>query len=228
VTIDFEAKYKNKKNFREIIPDDILKEAIIQEKQEKFLKRTTIFFQGDKNSKLYQILEGNIKISKFTMDGKEIIIEILKEGDCFGYVPLVDGDLCECTATALNDVIVNTTSFRDFPEILKNVPEFMNYLLTDSIKRIRRAYAQMESISSSSVYKRISRLLLEMARQEGQYTEKILTFKIRLTHQELGNLAGTSRETVTRVLTQLKNDGYIKVIRSNVSILREDEMETIC
>jgi CRP/FNR family transcriptional regulator, cyclic AMP receptor protein len=223
-----ELKNSELRNFKDVISREMADDAILQIKTKKIPKKTVVFFQGDENDKLFEIIEGNVKLSKFTVDGKEIIIEILKEGDLFGYISLMDGETCECTATTLTDITVNTVSFQNLPELLEKLPDTSNYLLLNSIKRLRRAYVQIENIVSSSVHKRIARILLEMARQEGQYDSNILTFKIRLTHQELGNLAGTSRETVTRVLTQLKNDGFIKVARSNVSILRENDMETIC
>jgi CRP/FNR family transcriptional regulator, cyclic AMP receptor protein len=229
VIIRFDTtKDDNTISLKEIISKKITNNNIGKVKTRQFPKKSTIFFQGDENDKLYEIVDGNVKISKFTADGKEIIIEILRERDCFGFISLIDGGPCECTATALTDVSLNIISFPHLFEILEKVPEIANHLLFSSIKRLRRAYVQMENIVASSVHKRIARILLEMARQEGKYTNKILTFNIRLTHQELGNLAGTSRETVTRVLTQLKNEGYIKVVRSSVSILREDDMETIC
>ena len=197
-------------------------------KKEHYKKKQIIFFQGDKVDCFYEILKGQVKISKFTSDGHEITVEILKEGDWFGFTSLFDIQEVVCTATALTNTTVLTLSGKNFRAIVDKNPSILKELFIDACRKLQRAYTQMENIMSGNVQSRVARILLEMARQEGSRTEEGLVFKIRLTHQELANLVGTSRETVTRVLAFLRKNGYIKVKRSTVTILKEVDMEKIC
>lgn len=187
--------------------------------------KTIIYYQDEPNEKFYLIRDGKVKISKFTAEGKEVTVEIMGNGEAFGYVSLLENDTCECTVTTLTDTEILVMGKFDFQEMLEDYPELFRGLLTCTCHRLRSAYQHIETISASNAKQRVARILLEMARQEGQYKDSKLTFKSRLTHQELANLAGTSRETVTRVLTYLKQKGFIKVSRSTVCILNEDEIE---
>lgn len=190
-----------------------------------FPNKTILCYQDEPNEKFYLIREGKVKISKFTAEGKEITVEIISNGDVFGYVSLLKDETCECTVTTLTDTEMQVMNKYEFLNLVEEYPELFKGLLSSACRRLRSAYQHIETISASNVKQRVARILLEMARQEGEYKNNSLTFESRLTHQELANLAGTSRETVTRVLTYLKQKGFIKVSRSTVCILNEDEME---
>ena len=190
-----------------------------------FPGKQIIYYQDEPNDKFYVIKKGKVKISKFTPEGKEITIEILGDGEAFGYISLLGNEISESTITTLSKSHLIVLRKYEFAQIIKHHPEIFKCLLLNACQRIRNAYQHIETISSSNAKQRVARILLELARQEGEYQGEYLIFKSRLTHQELANLAGTSRETVTRVLTFLKKTGYIKVNRSIVTILKEDEME---
>lgn len=209
------------------IPIEACRQFAVKSKIIKLSKKKIIYYQDDPNEKLYIILEGQIKISKFTADGKEITFEILGENDMFGYVSIMEDSCCECTITTLTNVKALSIGRYELTDIIENYPAVLKNLLKNACHRLRNTYQHIENMASSNVQKRVARILLELARQEGEYRKDTLVFNSRLTHQELANLAGTSRETVTRVLTYLKKGGYINVARAEVSILKEDEMDDL-
>ncbi|MFP4498948.1 MAG: Crp/Fnr family transcriptional regulator [Vulcanimicrobiota bacterium] len=198
-------------------------------KKDNIKKKTVIHYQEAENCRFYEILKGQVKSGKITLDGREITMEILKEGENFGYIPLIDGGTCLSTATALTNVETVSLGKDEFLSILNKYPEATDYLIQSICQRMRKVFCHIEHMALTSVQKRVTRILLEMARQEGDYDENdILCFKIRLTHQELANLAGTTRETVTRVLASLKKEDLITVQRSLISITDEDKIEDYC
>jgi len=211
--------------------DDIPPEAgdylVSKLKSRNYSSKEIVYYQGDPNDKFFIILEGQVKISKFTAEGKEITIEILGKGDIFGYASLIENKCSESTVTTLTDSKMLVLNESDFISLLNDFPGVIQSILKNACLRLKNAYQHIENISSTNVQKRVIRILLELARQEGEYEGDKLVYNTKLTHQELANLAGTSRETVTRILTYLKKNGYITVTRSRITILTEDGMEEI-
>ncbi|MCD4785705.1 MAG: Crp/Fnr family transcriptional regulator [Candidatus Eremiobacteraeota bacterium] len=193
----------------------------------KFSPKQIIYYQEDPNNNFYIILKGQAKISKYNAEGKEITVEILGKGDMFGYASLIENKCSESTVTTLTSSIMLILNGRDFLSLLSDFPTVIHFILKNACLRLRNAYQHIENISSTNVQKRVIRILLELGRQEGEYEGRKLVYNTKLTHQELANLAGTSRETVTRILTFLKKNGYITVARSRITILAEDKMEDI-
>lgn len=213
--------------FLSFVPSEGRDIAALLFKKESLPKKHVIFYQEDRENCFYEIASGQVKLSRHTSDGREITIEILGPGDMFGYLSLFDEGCCECTATAVTKVEVYTLSRTEMERIIKSHPVVLRALISHICRRLRNAYSHLEEMASGNVQHRVSRILLEMARQEGERKDGHLVFNIRLTHQELANLAGTSRETVTRVLAFLKKEGYINVVRSEITILREEDLEEI-
>jgi len=209
------------------LPNEAIKLILEKSKIISFPRKAIIYYQNEPNDRLYIIISGQVKISKFTDDGKEVSVEILGDSEAFGYISLIEDKSCECTVTTLTKADILAVRKYEFLKLIRNYPIIINSLLKNACIRLRNAYNHIENISSSNAQKRIARILLELARQEGEYVNNVLIFNSHLTHQELGNLAGTSRETVTRALTYFKKNGYIKVARSKVTFLKEDEMEEI-
>lgn len=218
-------KERTSVRFLDLLSDDKKEKLALEFKIEKYHRKNVIFYQGDSSCRFYEVLQGQLKLSKYTTDGHEVTVEILRKGDWFGFLPLIDGKVCECTVTTLTDTVLFSVSNRAFAMIIQDEPEVLIKVLKSACDRLRSAYSQVENIFSGSVKSRICRILLEMARQKGKRKNSHLVFQIQLTHQELANLVGTSRETVTRVLTSLKKKELIKVNRSKISILDEGGME---
>lgn len=209
------------------IPVEARDFLMLRSQSVKFSSKEIIYYQEDPNNKFYIILEGQAKISKYTAEGKEITVEILGKGDIFGYASLIENKCSESTVTTLTNSKMLILNGRDFLSLLADFPTIIHIILKNACLRLRNAYQHIENISSANVQKRVIRILLELGRQEGEYEGSKLVYNTRLTHQELANLAGTSRETVTRILTFLKKNGYITVARSRITIPDEEKMEEI-
>jgi CRP/FNR family cyclic AMP-dependent transcriptional regulator len=169
-------------------------------------KNTILFTEGDHSDSLYVICKGKIKVTISDNEGNEVILSILDTGDYFGEMSLIDSEPRSATVVSKEPTELLVFAKKDFMEIFSSNPIAFN-LLKGLLKRIREANKQIESLALLDVYGRVARLLNSMAKSVG---EKFVVEE-RLTHQEIANMIGSSREMVTLILKELTNGGYVTV-----------------
>ncbi|MFH1569434.1 MAG: Crp/Fnr family transcriptional regulator, partial [Gemmatimonadota bacterium] len=108
----------------------------------------------------------------------------------------------------------------DFLQLIHRVPAIAVALLGELAARLRRTDEQVGGLALLDVHNRVARTLLHLAASRGEESDEGLVIKQRLTHQQLANMAGTTRETVTRVLKQLERDGYIRASGRHLVVLK--------
>lgn len=187
--------------------------------RKKYNKGKIILFEQDLGSSLFIIVSGKVKISILSDKGKEIILAEIGEGAFFGEMALLDGLPRSANVTALEDTEVLVLKREDFLTHLKNNPEVGIKLLSVLTQRLRHADRQIESLALMDVYGRIARVILQLAEENGKAVEEGILIENRPTQQEMANMAATSRETVSRVLKDLSNHGFIKMTRKNIVIM---------
>jgi CRP/FNR family transcriptional regulator/CRP/FNR family cyclic AMP-dependent transcriptional regulator len=153
-------------------------------------------------------------------DGREVILSILKDGDIFGEMSLLDGKprSASVISTAKTELILLRRP--DFLSRLSRFPEMASKMLATLAERLRRTNRQVESLALLNVYGRIAGTLLQLADDQGENSDQGLTIAERPVHQEIANMAGTTRETVSRVLNDLERRGYLA--RDGRSIIIQD------
>ena len=177
-----------------------------------FHKNNIILQKGDEGEALYIILSGRIKVTLVSEAGKEIILAILKGGDFFGEMSLLDNEPRSANVVAVEDTIILTIYRNDFNYLTKNNPSISLNLLNHLSLRLRHANKKIGSLALLDVCGRIANLFLDMAKEEG----KGILLMERLTHSEIANMIGSKREVVSRALKCLKEGGYIKVIGNKI------------
>ncbi len=180
-------------------------------------KNTILLSEGDKSDQLYAILSGKIKVVVMDPEGKEIVVNLLGPGDCFGEIAMIDGETRSATIITTEPSQVLTISSGDFAPILTANPDLMFSLLKVLARKVRAATLMVESLAFEDVYARLVRLLTNLARPRG----KLLVVEEKLTHQEIANMIGSSREVVSRMLKALSNGGYITTEQKRISIQRK-------
>jgi len=181
-----------------------------------FPKNTVLFTEGDTTDSLYIICSGKVKVTINDSNGNEVILSMLGQGEYFGEMALIDGEprsACVMTKEPTELLIV---SRKDFMEIFSSNPIAFS-LLKGMIKRLRDANKKIESLALLDVYGRIARLLLQLARRHDDQ----LVVEERLTHQEIANMIGSSREMVSIILKELTVGGYISIEKKHISILKQ-------
>lgn len=191
----------------------------------KYFKKNEIIFRDeDTNQFMYIILSGQVKVTKITEDGKERILSIHNEGDFFGEMSLIDAMTAPATVTAKEDCSLVIVSKYDFRKLLL-LPNFTEQLLLILCKRLRGAWSQMEWLTMLNASEKMKAVFRFLAKNHGNnHGEKQngwIKINLKLTHAEIGELAGMSRETVSRELNRLRSEGVVRTERSDFNVKKK-------
>ena len=184
-----------------------------------------IVFQDDEDSQtLYIILTGVVHVAVITSEGKNAILATLGRGDFFGEMALFDNEPRSASVIAAQNCNVVVLYRRDFFDILERYPKIALHLITEMSRRLRHSNRQINTLSMMSVYGRVADVLVGLARELGHRSNDMIIIPVRPTHQVIADMAATSRETVSRILSQLQKKRYIAIHGKSLVILDEKKL----
>ena len=194
--------------FSDLSPSDLNK---IAERMvlRTFSKGQMILLEDDLGQTFFVIAGGSVKITRLSDDGREVILAMLGEADFFGEMSLLDGAGRSANVVALEAAEVLTLARNDFLEILQEYPKISISLLEELTQRIRKSDQQIESLSLSDVEQRIGITLIRLAEELGTIKRGSVKIKNLPYQQDIANMAGTSRETVSRTFKLLEEKGLV-------------------
>ncbi len=171
--------------------------------------RSVVFEEGVPGDYMYIIKEGQVKISKLSDDGREKILEILGPGDFVGEMALLDGGPRSASVKSTEPCVLLALSRHDFMSLLRENSEISLELIRELTRRLRETDEQVRGLLFERVEGRTRRLLRRLACEpvDGQPERRATQ---PTTHQLLADQVGTSRETITRVLKQLREEGWLE------------------
>jgi len=191
-------------------------------REQHYRKHTTIVYVDDPGGALYILKSGLVKITIEDQHGDEMILRILYPTDFFGEMSLLDGMPRSATVTAQEPSEVLTISREHFLSLIEHSPKILLKMTAVLSQRLRKANELIHSLAFYDVYGKVARLLLNLAAERGRVTEQGTVIDIRLTQQELAELAGMTRETMARTLREFQQAGCIRVESGIISILELD------
>ena len=168
-------------------------------------RNTTIVEEGLPGDFMYVIREGRVKVTKLSEDGREKILQFLDSGDFFGEMALLDSAPRSATVKTLSSTRVLALSRAAFLDVLQSHPPIAMVVIRELARRLRETDVQASALSFQRVEERTRGLLERLARETVDGRRATPT----LTHQQIADMIGTSRETVTRVIQRLKQDGWL-------------------
>src|SRR3954463_161451 len=177
-------------------------------KPAKFKKDAVIVSREEPGVSLFLIVKGKVKVVLYGPSGREVILSMLKDGEFFGEMSLLDGKPRSASVVCIADSEVLTLDRADFVRFVETKPSVALSILGEMSRRLREADQKIGSLALLDVYGRVARALLDLAKKEGEKTEAGVVVKERPTHQQLAGMVGTSRETVSRVMSELQRQGY--------------------
>jgi CRP/FNR family cyclic AMP-dependent transcriptional regulator len=180
----------------------------------RFAKNTILFSKGDQSDALYILCSGKAKAVISDENGREIVITTFAAGEYFGEISFLDGRERSATVVTTEPAQVLIISRNDFKNILVSRPDLVFKLLKGLLKKLRKATDQVENLALMDVYRRISSLFKRLARPQND--KRVI--KDKLTHQEIANMVGASREMVSKILKQLQVGGYISIEKKQITI----------
>jgi CRP-like cAMP-binding protein len=183
---------------------------------------STVIAAEEEGDFLFLIRHGQAKVSIVHPDGREVILSFLGPGEVFGELALLDGRPRAADVSVVEDAELLMLRRSDFTALLHRQPRIAVALLEELAARLRRSDHQFAGLALLDVTNRVARTLLYLAEERGLATPEGMLLEERPTHQELACMAGTTRETVTRVLGQLEEQGYLRSHGRQLLILADE------
>ncbi len=184
-------------------------------------RRGKVFYTpGETGEVLFILKRGRVNLYRINADGKKLVTSTIGAGTVFGEMSLVAQGMHDTFAEAAEECTLCVMSRSDVEHLLLSKPRVALRFMEMIAARLRDVEARMETVAFKSVPTRIATFLLQLANEETGKIEGV-------SHQDLGDMVGTYRETVTRILNEFRAKGYIELGRLNVAILDRDALQAI-
>ena len=184
--------------------------------------------EGEKSDTLFIINEGQVKISKFTRDGKEQIVHILTSGDFFGELSLFSNDEAyDYNVYAISELKICTLTKNDMDRILVSNPDIALKLLQVVTKRLKDTENLAQNLATNDAEIRIAYMLLEFGDKYGTKTSEGVHIKLPINREEMANYVGVTRETISRKLSKFEEQHIISLKGNKTLIIKKiDALKT--
>ena len=185
-------------------------------------KGTRVFHEGDQGDACYIVRAGSCRVTREHPDGRALTLANLGPGDLFGELAMLDGGERSASVEALTDSELLALPAGDVRSLLRRHPEITVKLVVALTRRLRDTNERVTRQSFQTVPSRVAGVLTQLIAEEHSRRDETIT--IRMRQADLAQLAGTSRESVSRFLAELERAGVVRCGRSRVTILQADRL----
>ncbi|HQT98845.1 MAG: Crp/Fnr family transcriptional regulator [Desulfobacteria bacterium] len=194
--------------FQGISEDEARKVASLCSER-KYRKGAAIFSKGDPCDALFILKSGKVRILSLSDKGTETIVHILKEGAIFGEL-LLSEEKRAFTAVAGTEALVTVLPKGSLVELLSSISTVSRNFIRLLSKRLAKVEVDFGDFGHTWSYNRLAKVLLRLCDEHGKETPAGIVIPLRLTHEDLANLIGTTRETVTTQMIRFRRKGLVK------------------
>ncbi|MYL35031.1 cyclic nucleotide-binding domain-containing protein [Pontibacillus yanchengensis] len=176
---------------------------------------------------LFLLKQGQVRLYRMNSQGKQFTVDILVDGNIFGETSTMSLTDNEIYAEAMTDTYLCILSNEDFEQFIQTNPNIALKLIDILSTRLKEVYTISEKIALSDVKNRLLYLLLMLSEKTGRRKNEWQTIEMKLTHHDLANMIGSTRETTSAIISQLKKEGYIKKGIQHFSVNAEKTKELL-
>ena len=189
-------------------------------RERSYPRSSVILFEDDPGDALYVVVTGQVKVVLIGEDGREVILSVLKEGNFFGEMALIDDEPRSAHVIAMEDANLLVLRREDFQHRLREAPGMAVGLLRALSRRLREADDKIGGLVLLDVNGRVATLQLRMADEnDGAHITR------RLTHHTIAQMVGSSRETVSRTMRELAERDLVEITRNTITIRNRRALE---
>jgi len=203
--------------FAALAPDG-LRDLAHRMQTREYPSGSVIVGQEDPGDALYVITQGRVKVMLFG-GGREIILSILRDGEIFGEMSLLDNQPRSASVVASEPTRALVLERTAFARHVADHPDTARAILAELSRRLRQADRIIGNLALLDVYGRVARFLTDLAGKEGELTEEGILIRVRPTQQDIAGMVGTSRETVSRALNEFARRGLV-ILRGRSIVVR--------
>ncbi|MCB1678081.1 MAG: Crp/Fnr family transcriptional regulator [Halioglobus sp.] len=205
------------------LPDPVQREYERLGTVRKLARGEAAYRKDDPPLELFRLLEGGIKLCNYSLHGAEIIMGEFRPGDCFGEMGIIDGLPRVSHAIASKDSRLSVISKQNFDRLCDRYPEIYRQLNLMLCRRVRFLYALNEESISLKLHVRLARVLRRLAYSHGRISDDHESL-IEISHEELSNMLGASRQSVSKELKLLEREGDIELRYGKIFFKDLDEL----
>ncbi len=206
--------------FREL-PAPVIERLASYMKRRSVSRGATIFAKGDPGTGLMGVLAGSVKISVASANGRDVVLNIIHEGEIFGEIALLDGRPRTADAAAMSDCELIVIERRDFVPFLRSQPDVALKFLEILCARLRWTSEQVQDLTFLNLPTRLAKALLRLTADLDASGTK---GKVTITQRELSQIISRSRESTNKQLRAWAKHGWIRLERGGVTVLRSDKL----
>jgi CRP/FNR family transcriptional regulator, cyclic AMP receptor protein len=218
-----EELLRNHSLFREL-PPLVLERIGSYSKRRTVPKGSIIFEKGDTGVGLIGVLSGSVKISVASADGRDVVLNIIRTGEVFGEIALLDGQPRTADATAISDCELLVIERRDFIPFLRTQPDVMLKLMEILCSRLRKTSEQVHEVTFLSLSARLAKTLVRLTKAANGHGQG---GAVTITQREISQIVGRSRESTNKQLRQWERSGWIRLKRGSICVLKPEQLAMI-
>src|SRR5437867_5070861 len=210
---------RNHSLFRDL-PPPVIEHLGSYMKTRRVARGTAIFAKGDPGTGLMGVLAGSVKVSVASAEGKDIVLNVFREGEIFGEIALLDGRPRTADATAMSDCELMVIERRDFLSLVRSQPEIALKLLEVLCARVRHTSEQVEDVLFLDLPGRLAKILLQLTER----AELSPARRVTITQREIGQMIGMSRESTNKQLRDWQERKWVRLERGGIVVLQPEAL----
>ncbi|PIR42548.1 hypothetical protein COV25_02240 [candidate division WWE3 bacterium CG10_big_fil_rev_8_21_14_0_10_35_32] len=199
--------YLKQLNLLKTLPQSQIEYISNQLTMKEYRKRQVLFEPGDKN-KVFILKHGRVEIYQLTSEGKKIVVDVLGPGSVFGDLGI--NQLNEQFMEATTDSLVCVIGKDQFFDMVTKIPQLANSLVKELFSKVIESEKQIAALASDNLLLKLKNLLVRLAKKYGEEKDGGITISTKFTHEQLAEMIGISRPTMTELLNKLEKQGFIK------------------
>ena len=214
---------RNHSLFRDL-PAAVIERLGSYMKTRKVQRGVTIFSKGDPGTGLLGVVAGTVKVSVASAAGKDIVLNMIHEGDVFGEIALLDGQPRTADAVAMTECELIVIERRDFVPFLRDHPDVMLKFIEILCARLRRTSEQVEDVAFLNLPTRLAKTLLQLTADAEASAAR---GKIRITQRDISQIISRSRESTNKQLRAWSKRGWIRLERGGITVLAPEKLAAV-
>jgi CRP/FNR family transcriptional regulator len=222
-----ECTVRTERTFCDMAPDT-LKHLDAIKFTSVYPKGSLLFVEGEMPRGVFILCSGRAKLTTSSSEGKTLIVKIAEAGEVLGASATILGKPYEVSAETIEPSQLNFIKRDDFVRFLQSHVEVCMHTALQLSEKYQSAQREIRSLGlSQTTSERLARLLLDWCAKSGEETDRGLRLTVLLTHEEVAQMIGTTRETVTRIFSDFKKRRIIEVKGSNIFVIAKPKLEAL-
>jgi CRP-like cAMP-binding protein len=209
------------------MPDHALDQAL-QRAQAFLLKEgDAVFRQGEPVQNFFVLLSGHLKVIQTTPDGEQVVVRYVNPGDVFGIARAMGRTNYPATATAVQESLAVAWPAQEWDALISGNAQFASSALQTVGQRLQDAHSRIRELSTEEVEQRVARAIVRLVHESGEPTDDGVLINFPITRQDIAEMTGTTLHTVSRLLSQWKEQGLVDTGRRRVLVRDADKLRRL-